>query len=89
VDHLRSLAQVDVIQQGVQSTNVVVRGFNNIFSGALHTLTDHRVAGVPSLRVNIMSWVPSTDEDIERMELVFGPASALYGPTPPTACSTS
>ncbi len=80
VDHLRSFPQVDVIQQGVQSTNVVVRGFNNIFSGALHTLTDYRVAGVPSLRVNVMSFVPTTDEDIERMELVFGPAAALYGP---------
>jgi outer membrane receptor for ferrienterochelin and colicins len=80
VDHLRSLSQVDVIQQGVQSTNVVVRGFNNIFSGALHTLTDYRIAGVPSLRVNVLSFVPTTDEDIERMELVFGPASALYGP---------
>jgi outer membrane receptor for ferrienterochelin and colicins len=80
VDHLRSLAQVDVIQQGVQSTNVVVRGFNNIFSGALHTLTDYRMSGVPSLRVNIMSFVPTTDEDLERMELVFGPAAALYGP---------
>jgi len=80
VDHLRSLAQVDVIQQGVQSTNVVVRGFNNIFSGALHTMTDHRVAGVPSLRVNVMNFIPTTDEDIARMELIFGPASALYGP---------
>jgi outer membrane receptor for ferrienterochelin and colicins len=80
VDHLRSLAQVDVIQQGVQSTNVVVRGFNNIFSGALHTMTDHRVAGVPSLRVNVMNFIPTTDEDIEQMELIFGPASALYGP---------
>jgi outer membrane receptor for ferrienterochelin and colicins len=80
VDHLRSLAQVDVIQQGVQSTNVVVRGFNNIFSGALHTLTDYRMAGVPSLRVNVMSFVPSTEEDLDRMELVFGPAAALYGP---------
>ncbi len=80
VDHLRSLAQVDVIQQGVQSTNVVVRGFNNIFSGALHTMTDHRVAGVPSLRVNVMNFIPTTDEDIAQMELIFGPASALYGP---------
>ncbi len=80
VDHLRSLAQVDVIQQGVQSTNVVVRGFNNIFSGALHTLTDHRMSGVPSLRVNVMSFLPTTDDDLERMELVFGPAAAIYGP---------
>lgn len=80
VDHLRSLPGVDIITQGVQSTNVVLRGFNNVFSGALHTLTDHRIAGVPSLRVNVMSFLPSTDEDIERIEVVLGPGAALYGP---------
>jgi outer membrane receptor for ferrienterochelin and colicins len=80
VDHLRSVPGVDVATSGVQSTNVVARGFNNIFSGALYTLSDHRIAGVPSLRVNLMHFVPVTNEDIERMEIVLGPGSALYGP---------
>ena len=71
---------VDIITEGIQSTNVLVRGFNNIFSGSLHALTDHRLAGVPSLRVNLLHFIPSTDEDIERMEVVLGPGSALYGP---------
>jgi outer membrane receptor for ferrienterochelin and colicins len=80
VDHLRSVPGIDVIQQGVQSTNVVARGFNNIFSGSLHALTDNRIAGVPSLRVNVLSFIPTADDDIERMEVVLGPGSALYGP---------
>ncbi|HEX2165993.1 MAG TPA: carboxypeptidase regulatory-like domain-containing protein, partial [Longimicrobiales bacterium] len=80
VDHLRSVPGVDVITTGVQSTNVAVRGFNNIFSGSLHTLTDNRIAGIPSLRVNLMHFVPQTNEDIARMEVVLGPGSALYGP---------
>jgi outer membrane receptor for ferrienterochelin and colicins len=79
-DHLRSVPGVDIATHGLQSGNVVVRGFNNIFSGALHTLTDHRIAGIPSLRVNLMHFIPSNDEDIERMEVVLGPGSALYGP---------
>ena len=80
IDHIRTVPGVDVITSGVQSTNVVVRGFNNIFSGALHTLTDYRIAGVPSLRVNFMHFIPQNNDDIDRMEVVLGPGSALYGP---------
>jgi iron complex outermembrane receptor protein len=79
-DHLQTAPGVDIISHGLQATNVVVRGFNNIFSGALHMLTDHRLAGVPSLRVNLMHFIPSTQEDVERIEVVLGPGSALYGP---------
>jgi len=80
VDHLRSTPGVDIVTQGVQSTNVVLRGFNNVFSGSLHALTDNRIAGIPSLRVNLLHFVPATNEDIERMEVVLGPGAALYGP---------
>jgi iron complex outermembrane receptor protein len=80
VEHLREAPGVDIIQHGIQATNVVVRGFNNIFSGSLHALTDHRLAGVPSLRVNLLHFIPANNEDIERMEVVLGPGSALYGP---------
>lgn len=79
-EHLRSVAGVDIVSQGLQSSNVVARGFNNIFSGALLALTDHRIAAIPSLRVNALYMVPATNEDIERMEVVLGPGSALYGP---------
>jgi outer membrane receptor for ferrienterochelin and colicins len=80
VDHLRNTPGVDIITHGIQATNVVIRGFNNIFSGSLHALTDHRLAGVPSLRVNLIHFIPSNNEDIDRMEVVLGPGSALYGP---------
>ena len=80
IEHMKDVVGVDVINHGVQAGNVVVRGFNNIFSGALHFLTDNRIAGVPSLRVNLMHFVPSTDADVARMEVVLGPGSALYGP---------
>ena len=71
---------VDIIKGGLQTGHVVVRSFNNIFSGALHMLTDYRLAGVPSLRVNLMHFMPHIDEDLDRIEVVLGPSSALYGP---------
>ncbi len=79
-EHLRSVPGVDIASTGLQSSNVVARGFNNIFSGSLHALTDNRIAGVPSLRVNLLHFVPSNNEDLQRMEVVLGPGAALYGP---------
>jgi len=80
IEHMKDVVGVDIINYGVSAGNVVVRGFNNIFSGAVHFLTDHRIASIPSLQVNLMQFVPSTDEDIARMEVVLGPGAALYGP---------
>ncbi|HEX7048700.1 MAG TPA: TonB-dependent receptor [Longimicrobiales bacterium] len=80
LDHLRSAPGVDIITYGLRGGNIVLRGFNNIFSGALHMLADYRVARVPGLHVNLMHFIPSIDEDVDRIEVVLGPGSALYGP---------
>jgi outer membrane receptor for ferrienterochelin and colicins len=80
MEHLQGVPGVDIVSQGIQSTNVVARGFNNVFSGALLALTDHRIAAIPSLRVNALHLIPAINEDIERVEVVLGPGSALYGP---------
>jgi iron complex outermembrane receptor protein len=79
-DYLRGLPAVDISSNGISQSNVVVRGFNNIFSGALLSLTDNRYAHVPSLRLNAYNFIPLTTEDIARIEVVSGPGAALYGP---------
>ncbi len=79
-DPLVVIPGVDIIKPGVQTVHVVLRSFNNIFSGALHMLTDYRLAGGPSLRVNLMHFISLVDEDIDRIEVVLGMNSALYGP---------
>lgn len=79
-DHVIGLPGVDNVTTGLQQHNVVARGFNNVFSGALFVLTDNRWASVPSLRFNAYNLIPSTNDDIERIEMVLGPGSALYGP---------
>ena len=79
-DHVQGIAGIDVSKGGIAQSNVVARGFNNAFSGSILTLQDYRFAGVPSLRVNVPLLFTSTNEDIERIEVLLGPASALYGP---------
>ncbi len=80
IDHVYGTAGLDVATTGIMAHEVVSRGFNNVSSGALLVLTDGRYAAVPSLRINVFSFIPLTDDDIERIELVRGPGSALYGP---------
>lgn len=77
---VKGLPGVDFSPTGMSQSNTVVRGFNNVFSGAMLTLVDNRISSVPSLRLNASNFIPITDEDIERIELVLGPGAALYGP---------
>ncbi len=79
-EFMKGLPGVDVATTGLNQSTMVVRGFNNVFSGALLVLTDNRLASVPSLRFNAYNFIPTTDEDIARIEIVSGPGSALYGP---------
>lgn len=79
-DHVKGLPGVDASTGGLVQANVVGRGFNNIFSGALLMLVDNRFAAVPSLRVNVPAFFTATDQDIEKVEFVLGPGAALYGP---------
>lgn len=79
-DHLKGTPGIDISQGGIVQSNVVARGFNNVFSGSLLTLQDYRFAGVPSLRVNVPLLFTGSNEDIDRIEVLLGPASALYGP---------
>ena len=80
MDNVRSLPGVDVAQGGLVQSAIVARGFNNVFSGQMLTLIDNRFASVPSLRVNVPFLFTASNEDIERIEVLLGPAAALYGP---------
>ena len=79
-EHLKSLPAVDVSDTGITQSNVTVRGFSNVFSGSLLSLVDNRIARVPSLRLNAYNFIPTPQSDIQRVEVVSGPGSALYGP---------
>lgn len=80
VDLMSNVAGVDVMKTGLQSANVVTRGFNKLFSPNLLTMVDNRLTRIPSLRVNAFQMIPTVDDDIEKIEVLRGPAAVLYGP---------
>ncbi len=80
VDNLKKTPGVDVMTTGLVGSNVNIRGFNDIFSGAMLTMVDNRIGRVPSLRVNAFQLIPGNNYDIDKMEVVRGPGAALYGP---------
>ncbi len=77
---LKNVAGLDIVQTGIDRHEVVLRGFNNAFSGAAHVLTDYRQSSAAVIGVNMHSIMPGLPLDVERVEVVRGPGAALYGP---------
>lgn len=72
---------VEFVRTGVTGVGINARGFNNAFNAKILAMTDGRnsmMAGGSGLPVGIMNTI--IKEDIERVEVVLGPNSALYGP---------
>tara|TARA_Y100000590_G_scaffold87238_2_gene97812 strand:- start:5574 stop:9770 length:4197 start_codon:yes stop_codon:yes gene_type:complete len=79
-DYIKGTKGIDFTQSGIDSYNMTARGFNSSLSSRLLTLMDGRMANVPSLRLTAYNVIPVSFEDVEQIEVVLGPSSALYGP---------
>ena len=78
-DLFRRVPGLDFMQTSARDYNLNTRGFNNTLSRRLLVLVDGR-----SVYLDLMGFVPwdliqVPLEDIERIEVVRGPGSALYG----------
>jgi iron complex outermembrane receptor protein len=76
---LRRLAGVDIMEVTGAQTEVSLRGFNQRLSNKVLVLVDGRSIYVDLLGATIWQTLSIGVEDIARIEVVRGPASALYG----------
>ncbi|MGI9043090.1 MAG: TonB-dependent receptor [Gemmatimonadaceae bacterium] len=79
LDYVMSVPGVDFAVQGLQGRQMVGRGFNGTFGPSLLLLSDYRNAALPSVRASLSYFLTPNGDDIDRIEVIRGPASALYG----------
>ena len=78
-DLLRRLAGLDVMETTNAQSEVSMRGFNQALSNKIIVLIDGRSTFVDLIGSTFWAALPIGVEDIERIEVVRGPGSALYG----------
>lgn len=70
---------VDIVQSGLNDFNINTRGFNSSLNRRLLVLLDGRDLAIAFLGAQEWNGLSVPVEDLGRLELVRGPASALYG----------
>jgi iron complex outermembrane receptor protein len=76
---LRRVPGADIMTLGVGSANVSLRGFNQRIANKVLVLVDGRTEYQDFLGLTLWSSIPIGLEEIERIEVIRGPGSALYG----------
>ncbi|HEX8440681.1 TonB-dependent receptor domain-containing protein [Archangium sp.] len=76
---LRRVPGAEVMMLGQGSANVSLRGFNERISNKVLVLVDGRSEYQDFLGTTLWSSMPVELADIERIEVIRGPGSALYG----------
>ena len=79
VELLRRVPGADVMKLGVGSANLSLRGFNQRIANKVLVLVDGRTEYQDFLGMTLWSAVPIGLEEIDRIEVIRGPGSALYG----------
>lgn len=77
---LSELKGVDYVNAGINTQLVSARGFNSNFNTRMLFMMDGRIATLGATGLPQGNFLPQSKIDLKNMEVVLGPASALYGP---------
>ncbi len=76
---LATVKGVDFVRAGVSGFGINARGFNSAFNTKMLLLTDGRRQMLPGAGLPFANMNPVIKEDVDRVEVILGPSSALYG----------
>jgi iron complex outermembrane receptor protein len=76
---LSTMKGIDYTDNGVSEKRISARGFNTQFNSRMLFMVDGRLATLPGNGLPQGSLLPTASLDIHAVEVVVGPASALYG----------
>jgi iron complex outermembrane receptor protein len=67
------------VDNGINEKRISTRGFNSQFNSRMLSLVDGRLAQMPINGLPLGGQLPTPSLDVKSVEVVVGPASALYG----------
>ncbi len=76
---LRRVAGVSLLETDPGNVQLNIRGLNQRLSNRIIVLIDGRSVYLDFLGTTLWNMLPLNSEDIDRIEVIRGPASALYG----------
>jgi len=76
---LSAMKGVDYTDNGINEKRISTRGFNTQFNSRMLTMVDGRLAQMPGNGLPLGGQLPTPNIDVKSVEVVVGPASALYG----------
>lgn len=79
VGALKAVKGLEYIQVGVTTAQLNARGFNTTFNNRLLMIEDGRLAVLPESGLPVGTFTAIPKIDLESVEVVVGPGSALYG----------
>ncbi|MBC8345798.1 MAG: TonB-dependent receptor [Candidatus Marinimicrobia bacterium] len=77
---MKEVKGADIYQAGIQGIGINARGFMSAYSYRFMMLGDGMNAMLPGAGLSSGGLWPVAKEDLERIEVIMGPSSALYGP---------
>ena len=79
-DAVENVPGMDMAHEGILYSTYATRGFHSVYGTDVLTMQDYHSLELPALAVFYGILMPETLDDIDHVEAIRGPGSALYGP---------